>query len=116
MSPRQGTNLDWEASVVIAGAAGSALYIWLLTQRPSADRDLLTLVSWRTPFLPPHRYPFRFWLLAGESMAAGGLVAIARDTMNGSAYSASFSGTFVFLGAAVIIVSLLAFLRASKRA
>ena len=114
-SAHQPTNLDWSASILIAGIAGPITFLWLLTQRSLADDGWRGMGSWHLPFFPMRRFPFRFWLFTGESMAFGGLSAMASDALNGRGYGA-FGGTFLFLGSAIIMASCLAFLRRSIRA
>lgn len=97
--PRAGTNLNWPAAFVCSALVGPILFLWLMGQRASAVSGWSTLISWNEPVFPMHRYPFSFWLFAGQSMAVGGIAAMIVDIGTSSEHRA-FGATFLLLNTA----------------
>ena len=111
---RVGTNLDWTAPFLIAGVVGPILFVWLLGQQALADTKWSTFISWREPFFPMRRYPYRYWVFSGESTTLGGVVSIFIDSQTKGGYIA-YGATFFLLGLAMIVASVLAFKRKIER-
>lgn len=111
---RLGTNLDWSAAFLIPAVFTPILFGWLLSQRALADAQWSQCISWREPFLPMSKYPFRYWFFVGQCVALAGTLSMLVDLKRAGGYT-SFGATFLFLGLAMLAGTKLAFARVNKR-
>lgn len=95
--PREGTNLDWDACLLISIVWSIVLFIWLTATRHSQGVQSDDPYSWWKPFLPMKRFPIRFWLLASYSLMLGGLSAMSAAIISHDGREA-VGGTFFFVG------------------
>lgn len=110
--PSAETNLDWVAALLIAAAVGPIQFLWLLGQRALADEQWSRAISWREPFLPMSRHPFRFWLFIGQCAALGGFLSMV-IVASGAEGKLPYGATFFLLGIAFMVASSSAFSRRS---
>jgi hypothetical protein len=95
-------NIDWRACIVVPGFVCAAVYFWLSAMRRRVDVDWSDPFSIGRPFWPMMRYPVRYWLVVGISVALGGSIRFAKDYLTNSSGTA-FAALFAFMGLATLL-------------
>jgi hypothetical protein len=100
--PRNRSNVDWIACLIISVLTSVGLFLWLTVIRSRPNVDWSEPHSWKRPFFPMNLYPVRFWFLGSISFIVGGGIAIAMDLIAHNGHEA-FGGTFLFLGLGTLL-------------
>ena len=100
--PRNESNLNWMACLLVSSITSVSLFIWLTLIRTRSTTDWSEPFSWRKPFFPMISYPIRFWFLTSISFMAGGGFAVLKDLAFHNGQEA-FGGTFFFWGLGILI-------------
>ncbi len=94
--PRDKTNLDWLAALIISSLFSLILFGWLVMIRRLRALDWSDAYSLTKAFFPMNRHPLRFWHLAALSWSLAGAIGILLDGLLNR--STAFSGVFLFTG------------------
>jgi lipoprotein signal peptidase len=99
-SPKNKSNLDWGACILISIAVSVSLFLWLLLIRHRQNVDWSKPYGWDKPFWPMRKYPLRFWSLISLSTMISGAIAFLIDVIEENGNEA-FGGTFFFMGLSI---------------
>lgn len=101
--PREQSNLDWLAAVIVSVMCGVALCAWLTAVRKDPSIEWSRPYALGMPFMPMRKYPLRYWAVGAMSLGVAGMATLMIDIASGRG-NQGFGGTFLALGTTLYLV------------